>query len=83
MPNEWKYLLCFTLIYRKLKVDLQMLKFNDAYILKQNPTDTKRVYLLAKKDWGINVILLKMRRIEKNTSFMKLVGGKHLLVMRD
>lgn len=36
-----------------------MTDFNDTYGFKKNSTDTIRVYMLAKEDWGINVVLLR------------------------
>lgn len=42
-------------------VKLKIPKFNDAYMLKQNPT-TQRVYMSAKQDWGINVIFHEIKK---------------------
>lgn len=59
MPNRWRYLLCLTLICREHGVDLKMPEFNDTYVLKQNPTNTIRLYKSTKHDQGINVSLPK------------------------
>lgn len=59
MPNGCSYLLYLTLICRELKVELEITQFNDAYMLKQNPTNPRKVYILAKQDRGINIILPK------------------------
>lgn len=53
---------CLILIYKKLRVELEMPKFNKTYMLKQNPIDTRRVYMLAKHDKGLNVVLSKNKK---------------------
>lgn len=34
-------------------MELKMLEFNDTYMLKQNLTDTMKVYMSTKQDQGI------------------------------
>lgn len=57
IPNVWKYQLSLTLVCRHLKI--KMAEFNDAYMLKQSPNNVKKVYMWAKQDRGINVVLPK------------------------
>lgn len=70
MLNGWRYLLYLTLIYRELGVELEMHKVNNAYELKQNPTDTIRVYMSAKQVEVLMWPSLRMRRIGNNNSSM-------------
>lgn len=39
-----------------------MFEFNEAYMLKVNPSDTDRVYMVAKKDKGLNIVLIENER---------------------
>lgn len=62
-----------------------MLEFNDVYMLKQNPTDTMRVYMSAKQDRGINVILPKNEKSWKQCFFyfssrLKIVDSDERLI---
>lgn len=52
LPNGLRYLLCLILIYRELEVELEMLEFNKAYLLKVNPSNAARVYMLDKQTMG-------------------------------
>lgn len=75
MSNGWSYMFYLTLICRKLGVQLEIPKFNNVYMLKQTPTNTRRIYMLDKQDYGINVIFLGN---ENNLNFfsMFMVDGK-------
>lgn len=39
-----------TMIYRGIGVELEILEFNEAYVLKVNSLDTAWVYMSSKKD---------------------------------
>lgn len=43
--------ICFAgLICKEHEVELEIPEFNNAYMSKQNPTDTKTIYMSAKQD---------------------------------
>lgn len=41
---------------KKLRMELEISKFNDVYMLKQNPTYTRRDFMSTKQDKGINIV---------------------------
>lgn len=81
MPNGWRYLLCLTVICRKLGLELEMSEFNDTYVLKQT------LQILDKSICQQNRIKYKCDPFKKweklkITFLMFLVGGRQLKAIK-
>lgn len=62
LSNGLKCVLSLTLIYRELGVELEMIEFNEAYVVKVNTLTNPRFICLLNKIRRLNVIPPKNHR---------------------
>lgn len=63
------YLLSLTLLYKEINVELEISKFNETSVLKIEPTNPSRMYMFAKQDRDVNVMLPNREKNKKQYFF--------------